>query len=238
MSFGIRSHIANLAAFLNYRVDQLLVNGMLGSSAVGIYTVAVNNTERLWLLVGNFAQVLFPTASAKQDDPEGFARFTARLAASMLFVLAIFGALLMLIAEFVVVLLYGEDFRPAGAVIVWLVPGIVALGHSRILANYIAGQGRPGINAVRGCAALAVNIAANLALIPVYGIIGAAVATTISYSMSAIAGYVAFVRIAKVDWREPLLPPLKDLLNLFGLVSRTLFGNKAPNTRTGSGGAD
>ena len=38
MSFGIRSHIANLAAFLNYRVDQLLVNGMLGSSAVGIYT--------------------------------------------------------------------------------------------------------------------------------------------------------------------------------------------------------
>ena len=156
----------------------------------------------------------------------------------MLFVLAIFGALLMLIAEFVIVLLYGEDFRPAGAVIVWLVPGIVALGHSRILANYIAGQGRPGINAARGCAALVVNIAANLVLIPVYGIIGAAVATTISYSLSAFAGYVAFVHIAGVRWRDPLLPPLKDLPGLFSRVSRALFGNKAPNTQTRSDPAD
>jgi O-antigen/teichoic acid export membrane protein len=234
MSFGLKSHIANLSAFLNYRVDQFLVNGMLGSSAVGIYTVAVNNAERLWLIVGNFAQVLFPTASAKQDDPEAFARFTARLAASMLFVLAIFGALLMLVAEFVIVLLYGEDFRSAGTLIVWLVPGIVALGHSKILANYVAGQGRPGINAVRGCLALVVNIAANLALIPVYGVIGAAVATTISYSLSAFAGYVAFVHVAGVRWREPLLPPIRDLPGFFGRASRALFGNKATHTVPGS----
>lgn len=211
MSFGIKSHIANLSAFLNYRVDQFLVNGMLGSSSVGIYTIAVNNAERLWLLVGNFSQVLFPTASIKQDDPERFAQFTARLAASMLFVLTIFGVLMMLVAEFVVVLLYGEQFRAASEVIIWLVPGIICLGHSKLLANYIAGKGRPGINAIRGASALVVNLIANFILIPIYGIVGAAMATTISYSLSALAGYVAFVRIAKVGWYEPVVPPAKEL---------------------------
>jgi O-antigen/teichoic acid export membrane protein len=219
MSFGIKSHIAYLSTFLNYKADQLIVNGMLGSSSVGIYTVAVSNAEKLWLLIGNFAKVLFPTASAEQDDPDRLARFTARLAASMLLMLALLGIVLMLVAEFVIVVLYGEEFREAGDVVVWLVPGIVCLGHAKILANYIAGIGYPGINAIRGTIALVLNVIANIVLIPMYGIVGAALATTVSYIFTAVASYLVFLRIAEVDWRAPLVPPAKEL---FAISRRTL----------------
>jgi O-antigen/teichoic acid export membrane protein len=100
------------------------------------------------------------------------------------------------------------------------VPGIVALGHSKILANYVAGRGRPDINAVRGVMALAINVVANLFLIPRYGIIGAAAATSISYSVSAFAGYLAFLRIAGVKWSDPLVPPFRELVGLIRKLLR------------------
>ena len=65
-----------------------------------------------------------------------------------------------------------------------LLAGIVALSAGRVLSNDIAGRGRLILNAYGGLAAVATNVVLNLLWIPRYGIVGAAWASTVSYSVS------------------------------------------------------
>ena len=218
--FGARAHVGNLAGFLNYRVDQFLVNGMLGGAGVASYAIAVGNAEKLWMVVRNFAAVVFPAAAAPSDDPARFARFIARLAAMVLLLLIVSGAVVGAFAETLVRLLYGRDYAPVAEAIHWLLPGIVLLGHTKIMTNYIAGRGRPGIPAAGSSMALVLNVIANIILIPMYGIKGAALATSISYTAQSIYVYVNFVLIAEVGWRQPLIPSGRDVAALWGVRTR------------------
>lgn len=211
MDFGGKSYLSNVSHYLSYRADQFLVNGMIGSSAVGIYAVAVGLVEKLWLVVENFATVLFPAASDASEDASALASFTGRMASVVLLLFIIGGAMFGLIADWLVVFLYSSEFGRAGLVIVLLLPGIISHGHAKIIGNYLAGSGYPGVNAIGGIGTLAINIACNLYLIPRWGIAGAAAATSISYLVGAIYLYASFVRITGLPLAIGLIPRRSDM---------------------------
>ena len=48
LNFGIRGYLANLMQFMNYRLDALIVNGLLGLVSVGFYSIATAMAEALW----------------------------------------------------------------------------------------------------------------------------------------------------------------------------------------------
>ena len=70
-------------------------------------------------------------------------------------------------------------------------------GWGRVFGNDLAARGRPGINAWIAAMNLLVNVVANLILIPDYGLYGAAIATSLSYSVFAIASALAYLRITE-----------------------------------------
>ena len=211
-SFGLVSHIANVAGFLNYRVDLLLINFLLGSSSVGIYVVAVGISEKLWLLVSNVAGVLFPTsAQGAKNNSGAMAEFTARLSSILLMLLLVFATGLALIATPLVSWIFGIKFEQSGLLIVFLLPGITAMGYTKILASYIAGIGKPGVNALASSVGVVVNVVVNLMLIPWLGIYGAAIATSISYTIVTVIVYLSFLRITGIDWQSPIIPSSGDL---------------------------
>ena len=223
--FGAKVHISNLSTFLNYRFDQFIIHAMIGSHGVGIYTISVNNTEKLWILSNNLSAILFPIVAEKAHHPDYLARFAARLTAIILMALTAGGIVALFFAEALVTALYGEEYRQSGVLITCLIPGIIALGAAKIMSNYIAGCGRPELNAIGSCLSLSVNIVANLCLIPIYHLKGAAIATSISYIVLAIFVFIAFVRMSQVSWLQPLIPSKRDLLSMlqFGgkLIIRT-----------------
>lgn len=181
--YGGRAYLATLFSFLVLQFDLLMVGRMLGAEAAGHYSIAARMAEMLYMFPVAAGTVLFATVSALPSGGWAFARrATSTGAVLMLPVLALAGAL----AEPVVRILFGEAFLPAVPAFLWLLPGVYALSVNTLLMNYFAGTGMPLVTVLSPGAAAAVNVALNLWLLPRLGIVGAAVASTIAYTLMLV----------------------------------------------------
>ena len=71
-------------------------------------------------------------------------------------------------------------------------PGAIALSGTKVLASDLTGRGYPGINTVIAICTMVITVLGDVLLIPRYGIIGAAVASSVGYSASLILTMTAF----------------------------------------------
>lgn len=178
-TFGLRGQAGNLMQLLNYRLDQYLVLWLMNAAAVGIYAVGVQLSQSLWFFANAVATVLIPRLTA--SDHEESARLTPMLCRNTLLVSALGAIVIGVLSPLFVPLLFGEAFSESVAPLLWLLPGTVALSGSKILAGYIFSQGRPGLNSLITIGSLVVTIVADVALIPAFGVSGAAIASTLAY---------------------------------------------------------
>jgi O-antigen/teichoic acid export membrane protein len=182
--YGIRLYPASLSSFFSYRADIFLLGLLLGDAgAIGLYSLAVSLAELTFFVPDSVSVVFFPRvasaerASADQMTP-AISRFTVLVTC-----ISVIG---LVPAAFVMVHLVLPAFTgslPAFAVIL---PGIVALSVAKVLSSYVSGLGLPGPVAAAAVTALVVNLAANLLLIPVFGIVGASAASLVSYTTHAV----------------------------------------------------
>jgi O-antigen/teichoic acid export membrane protein len=209
-AFAIPCYAANTAQFLNYKLDVFVVGFFVGAQSVGRYTLAVSLAQLLWLMSNSVASVLLPKVAAS-SDAGGTIRHTMRVTRLSLWATAACALALALLATQAIPLLYGEPFRPSIAALLWLLPGIVVFSVANVLAAYIAGIGKPHLNLWVSGVSLIITITLDLALIPKLNIVGASIASTVSYSVSALMLIVFFIRETGVSLRQVLLPNSEDI---------------------------
>ena len=215
--FAIPCYAANVAQFLNYKLDVFVVGFFAGAVSVGRYTLAVSLGQLLWLMSNSVASVLLPKIAASTDEG-GSIRHTARVTRLSLWATAVCGVVLALLATQAIPLLYGEAFRPSVTALLWLLPGIVMFSIANVLAAYIAGIGKPRLNLLVSGVSLIVTISLDLALIPNLNIVGAAIASSVSYSLSALLLIIFFVRETGASLPEILLPTSEDVKLLLSIA--------------------
>ena len=208
IGYGIKAYFGNLAQFLNYRLDMFLVALFLTPTAVGYYSIAVGIAEKLWMLPGAIATVLFPRISSLQDKDAN--NLTPRVARHTFFIVLIISLILAVLAKPLVEILFGDAFLPSVIPLLILLPGIIALGGAKTLTADLAGRGKPQFGAYAAFVSLAVNIPLNLWLIPKWGISGAAFASTIAYIIATLVVIIAFVKISGKSWNVILLIKKQD----------------------------
>jgi O-antigen/teichoic acid export membrane protein len=209
LSYGLKAHVGNIVGFLNYRVEVFMLGVSVPASAVGFYSVAVGLAERLWFLSESASVVLFPTVSAEKDE-QARKTFTPLVSRSVLLITTIGAVGLFLLSQWVVVLLYSSEYVPAVHLFRILLPGIVFLSGGRILANDIAGRGRPLLNTYVGGIGLIIQVLLNLAWIPRFGATGAAWATTISYGLTSAAWLWLYMRLSGNSLTTVVVPQPSD----------------------------
>lgn len=197
LGFGLRYHPAQLGLFLLLRVDVLMLAAIKDDRVVGLYALAVTLIE-----LTNLATDAVSTAVLQRQTNLPLAesgRFTARVV-GLSGMLAVFGAAGLLIASPTLVpLVFGEDFRGSLPALFALAPGVVALAMARSAGSYLLRRNRPLINSLLALTALAVNVALNLALIPLWGLVGTGVASSIAYVLLAGSYLVWLRRAASLD---------------------------------------
>ena len=185
LSYGWRAHLSNILAFINYRADIFLVNFLMNPAATGIYVIAVQIAEKLWMLSQAASTVLLPRLSAMHGNPKARLALTNKgflIVSGLTAVLSLFvGAGLYWLINPV----FGEAYAEALPAFFWLLPGIIAGAGSRIYSNCIAAAGKPEWNMYIALAVVSINIVGNVIFIPYHGIIGAAWATSIAYCFNA-----------------------------------------------------
>lgn len=191
LSYGLRGYLGNLLQFFNYRLDMFIVNFYLGPAGVGIYSVSVRLAELLWYLPNAVGYVIFPKAAS--SSPEVMNRFTPRIFQGTLILTALGAVVLVFLGKPLILFIYTQTFSSAYLPLLALLPGVVLMGSAKVLTNEIAGRGYPLYNSINSGVSLVLTIILDLVLIPSYGILGAGMASSISYTLTfftAIAFYL------------------------------------------------
>jgi O-antigen/teichoic acid export membrane protein len=216
-AFAVPCYAANLAQFLNYKLDVFVVGYFAGRESVGRYTLAVSLAQLLWLMSSSVASVLLPKVAAS-SDPDVIVDHTTRVCRLSLWATAAGALALAVMAIPVIPVVYGEAFRPSIMALLCILPGIVVFSVATVLAAFIAGKGKPQLNLMVSGLSLIVTIALDFILIPRLNIVGAALASTASYSLSALMLIGFFKRETGASLRQILLPTGDDVRMLLSLL--------------------
>lgn len=225
-NYGIKAYLVIVFTFLNYRLDILLVKHFLTNSDVAFYQIAVNAAERLWYIPNALKNVLLPTLLMMN---RGSAEFTAKVCRNSLLIMSILSLVLLFFGKFFVVFLYGQEYYRVAHALYSILWGITITTLFKVLSADFAARRQLGILGFAAGTGVAVNVVANLYLIPRFGIVGAGVATSLSYTILSIILVIFFVRQRKVKVREILFPIRDDFSSyreVFKKLLRRIRGNR------------
>jgi O-antigen/teichoic acid export membrane protein len=208
LNLGLRGQLGNLATFFNYRLDVFIVNYFFDTTQVGLYAVGVLVAEGLWQIPHAAALALFPRTARTVN--QGAAQFTCLVIRQVLLVACVSGATMALLSPWIIPLVFGARFAPSVPVIWWILPGTIALSVSKVICADLAGRGRPEFSSICAFLSLAVTISLDLLLIPRMGINGAALASTVAYSVQTVLLAIFLKRHLQVPWKFILVPSFEE----------------------------
>ncbi|WP_426195138.1 lipopolysaccharide biosynthesis protein [Massilia sp. DWR3-1-1] len=201
LRFGLRAHVSNVITFLNYRLALYLVSFMLGASAAGTYALSVQLAEVFWLVSGAAAMIVFPESAAKGRTPAQLQRMIEQVALTVVLITGSGALLAGMLAPLAIPWIFGQDYVGSVLPFVTLLPGVVLWSYMSVISNSLAGMGCQGVNIGGALLCLTINIVGDLFAIPRWGVQGAALASTIAFSCTALFTVIAYKRImvAKVQ---------------------------------------
>ena len=222
LSYGIRFHISILAGALIFRADLLVVNLFRGPAETGVYSVASQVGMMLMLLPGVIATLLFPRVTAEQDVRGETTCQVTRHATFVMFVCCLAAVPLSLLLPVV----YGRDFSDATIQLWILLPGVYLVGLQSVLVQHFNALGLPRIIPTYWIVTLIVNIILVFTLVPRFGARGAAIASTLSYSLIFALVTLRFLQTSGRSFRDIFFLRTDELRQLFqfgggaGLLTR------------------
>jgi O-antigen/teichoic acid export membrane protein len=183
--------------------DRLFLVQLADTTEVGLYSVGVRIASAMVLLLTAFRLAWPAFAFSIQDDGE--AKRTYAFVLTYLVLLTTWVATaLALLSPWIVEWIAAPSFASSSRVVGPLAFAAVAFGAYIVVAIGIGRAKRTQFNWVVTGAAAVVNIALNLALIPPYGMMGAAVATVAAYStmFAGMAWWSQQIYPVPYQWRR------------------------------------
>ena len=207
--YGARAQIGSFFQFLNFRLDVLMLSFFVPLADIGHYAVAQSLAELVGYLGLAFQISVLPILACSDGNGQGNETSSAavRHHGVLAFVLVLVNAVL---APLVLLFGYGAAFRPALIPLFVLLPGMWFMGTGSLIVGDLRGRGRPGLaSTVKGGAAL-FTVGLDLVLIPQFGIIGAAIASSLAYTSFGVIALVVLSRVAGISLRRLAIPTRED----------------------------
>lgn len=178
--------LSGLSIVIYMKSDQIMLEWIKGSADLGQYSVAVKLSESLYFLPVLLSRTFLPRIG------RGSGIFEKDINLRQLYRLAwVSGIGMSLTSIFllplVIPIVYGDKFIPATAALICLGPAAFSVSTGCASAAWLNTKGFQNIIAVRTALGAFTNITLNLLLIPFLGLIGAALATSISQFVSVFA---------------------------------------------------
>lgn len=228
LGFGVQSHAGRVMLLGNYRLDQWLLGAISGSRELGIYSVAVAWAEALWFLPTTLSAVQRPDLVRKAKREAG--RLAAFIFRSAVVLSLVSGAAMLVLAPFLCVRVFGDDFRGSIIDLRILVLGVFGVVAMKLLGNALTAQRRPVLASSAIGAGFAATIILDVILIPPYGALGAAIASSLAYTAGGIAIAIIFSRALDTPFAE--LVPKRAELSLYRRTIAARLRRSSPAAET------
>jgi len=223
---GIKYALALFAITTNYRISILLLQAHdVPNDQIGRFSIGIRIAELIWLLPSAVGMVLFSYSTDIQNEREMTKKTAQTMRLSFFFCGA--GALVLAgVCHYFVRTVFGREFVPSVPVIRYMLPGIVVMVIFKILNANLAGKGKPLIALWVFLVALLVNISLNIILVPSKGVIGAALASTVSYCTAGVLMILLFAKESNLKIVDVVFSPDSDYRAIVSLFQRVPFIRK------------
>lgn len=190
LRYSIQAGMADLLATLLVRVDVWMIAWLMTDAEVGIYGVIISLVASLRSIRSLVDRPIVPImgeATAARDS----ARVRRLFSHATFMVACLTGPFLVVIwgagREFLGI--YGDRFDEGAPAMLVLSAGNLLVTVFGLASNVLAGAGRGGLLLFNSVLLMGINIVLNLVLIPLWGITGAAAATSIALASIAALEY-------------------------------------------------
>ncbi len=219
LQYSFTALAANIVFFLVYKVDYVFVkySPVCTAADLGNYIQVSKLGQMLMIVPQIIASVVFPrTASGiAQSSLSNAIMIIARMF-SQLFLMIFIGVALM--GGWFFTTIFGSSFNKMEIPMLILIPGIFSLSILVLLSAYFAGKGKVKVNLYGAIIGLVVMILGDLIFVPRYGIIAAAVVSTVSYTANVSFSMWNFYRDYSVHWVEFFKWKKTDYITLLSLL--------------------
>lgn len=195
--------LSGIVVTIYMKIDQVMIKEMLDSHAVGQYAVAVRLSEAWYFIPMVMTSSLFPAIiNAKKISEELYYVRLQKLYDLMVWMAVAIALPMTYLSDWVVNLLYGNQYNQAGSVLmihIWA--GVFTfLGVAN--AKWIISENLMINGMIRTTVGAIINVFLNYVLIQKMYIQGAAVATLISYFIANYFGLFFYSKTKRCFWQQ------------------------------------
>lgn len=199
LEYSVPLTLTRGASVINGKIDTILIGVFLTPAAVGFYTLAKQITSSLLAPAGSLGFTISPTYG-EQKANEQFERAGRMYRKTLQYTLLLYlpAAIgLVLVAEPTIRIVFGEAYLDAVPVLQVLAFYLVVRAINEITTQALDFLGRARIRAIAKGSTAVANLGLNVLLIPAFGVVGAAVATVVTYGIYTLVNvYVMYSEVS------------------------------------------
>jgi O-antigen/teichoic acid export membrane protein len=199
IDFGYRTQATNITSYFNQRIDQLALSLFVPPRQLGLYAVAVTLSSVVTVFPQAAGIVTFSRGAGQSGD-HAKATIGVSFRASLLWLLVCCSALYVL-SPFLIRLVFGAAFDPSIVACRILLPGALMIGLNQVLYNGASALGRPALPSYAEGVSMAVTAVGLYLLVPRYGYIGAAIVSSVAYTISFVLMLIMAHRLLGLSLR-------------------------------------
>jgi O-antigen/teichoic acid export membrane protein len=207
---GFVAHLGNIAHVLFHRMDFFIVNYYLGDKPLGYYGLATSIAEKIWMMVQPVYNVSFARITGGTFIESS--ALVSKLARGLTFALLALSAVLILSGRLVIRWVFGEPYLPAYLPMIVLLPGVLFYGIHFFLGLFFIGQlQKPRVTTAISWIGLVVSVPLYLVLIGRLGILGAALASSATYTFIFLATFAQYGKATGHRLQDVVLPRMREV---------------------------
>ena len=207
LNYGFPLLLSSLGYIVIGKIDILMLIYFKSLAEVGIYETVLPTAIILVTIGSSLATVILPFVSEQwsKGNKEHLKELMFNIYQKAFLIIIHVSLIVFFFSTSILQILFGREFIIGDLALKILIIGTIFFSLAVINNNVLAAIGKPKIVTKIISLVMVINIILNLFLIPIFGIVGAAITTSISYLITLVLSIVElkkylFIKIPFINW--------------------------------------
>ena len=179
--------LSGLTIMIYMRIDQIMLGQMVGDKAVGIYSAATRISEVWYFVPMTVSSSVMPSIfKAKEISEELYYQRIGKLNRGLVWLAIAVAIVMTFVAKPLILILFGDNYLESGTILAIHIWASVFVFTGVATSGWFIAENLTYLSLYRTLSGAIVNILLNIFLIPLYGGIGAAIATVIAQAVASL----------------------------------------------------
>ena len=219
-SYSLVAFVTNCIQFLAYRMDFWFVDFYRDDKSLGWYSLASRLVQFFFIASMSYASIIHPYISSVKQQYEK-AKFVL-LIKFMNLVNLLLGIALFALSRWVIPFLFGSEYSASVLPFQILLPGVLLFCITNVLAAYFSGLNLLKVNLIGSSLCFVLILLLDFLLIPSYGIVGAAITSSIGYSITTLYFITVYCIHNHLKFSSLFLLHKSDLQYAISMIKQSL----------------